>query len=58
MNVHKNAKLTPRGRAETVRRVIEEGQTPKAVATAFGVCEGTVRKWVARFRAEASRLWI
>ena len=28
MNVHKNAKLTPRGRAEIVRRVVEEGQTP------------------------------
>ena len=54
MNVHKNAKLTPRGRAEIVRRVLEEGQTPKAVATAFGVCERTVRKWVARFRVEGS----
>ena len=54
MNVHKNAKLAPRGRAEIVRRVLEEGQTPKAVATAFGVCERTVRKWVARFRAEGS----
>ena len=42
MNVHKNAKLTPRFRAEIVRRVLEEGQTPKAVATAFGVCERTV----------------
>ena len=49
MNVHKNAKLMPRGRAEIVRRVLEEGQTPKAVATAFEVCERTVRKWVARF---------
>ena len=54
MNVHKNAKLAPRGRAEIVRRVLDQGQTPKAVATAFGVCERTVRKWVARFRAEGS----
>ena len=54
MNVHKNAKLTPRGRAEIVRRVLDQGQTPKAVATAFGVCERTVRKWVARYRAEGS----
>ena len=54
MNVHKNAKLTPRGRAEIVRRVLDLGQTPKAVATAFGVCERAVRKWVARFRAEGS----
>ena len=55
MNVHKNAKLTPRGRAEIVRRVIDQGQTPTSVATAFGVCERTVRKWVARFRAEGSQ---
>ena len=54
MNVHKNAKLTPRGRTEIVRRVIDQGQTPKAVATAFGVCERTVRKWVRRFRAEGA----
>ena len=54
MNVHKNAKLAPRGRAEIVRRVLDQGQTPKAMATAFGVCERTVRKWVTRFRAEGS----
>jgi transposase-like protein len=48
VNIHKNARLTPHSRAELVRRVIGEGQTPKAVATAFGVCAKTVRKWVAR----------
>jgi transposase InsO family protein len=52
MDIHKNACLTPRSRAELVRRVVEQGQTPKAVATAFGVCVKTVRKWVARWRAE------
>ena len=55
MNVHKNAKLAPRGRAEIVRRVIDQGQTPTSVATDVGVCERTVRKWVARFRAEGSQ---
>jgi len=35
-----------------VRRVIELGQTPKAVATAFGVCPKTVKKWVDRFQAD------
>ena len=54
MNVHKNARLTPHSRADLVRRVLEHGQTPKAVATAFGVCPKTVRKWLARFRAEGS----
>ena len=52
MDIHKNARLTPHSRAELVRRVLEEGQTPKAVATAFGVCCKTVRKWVERFQTE------
>ena len=49
MNVHKNARTTMRSRAELVRRVLEEGQAPTAVATAVGVDVKTVRKWVARF---------
>ena len=52
MNVHKNARLTARGRAEMVRRVLDQGSTPKAVATAFEVDAKTVAKWVGRFRAE------
>jgi transposase InsO family protein len=52
MDVHKNARLTPAGREIMVRRVVEGGQTPKALSAAVGVCPGTVRKWVERFRAE------
>lgn len=52
MNLHRNARTTPVGRAELVRRVLSEGQLPKAVATAFGVEIKTVNKWVARFVAE------
>jgi transposase InsO family protein len=52
MDIHKNARLTPRSRAELVRRVLIERQTPKALATALGVCVKTVRKWVERFLAE------
>jgi transposase len=52
MDVHKNARLTPAGREIMVRRVVEGGQRPQAVSAALGVCPGTVRKWVARFRAE------
>ena len=37
MNVHKNARLTPRGRKRIVLQV-ESGQTPEAVAQAVGVC--------------------
>ena len=51
MNVHKNARLTPRGRERIVRQV-ESGQTPEAVAKAAGVCPRTVRKWVDRYRVE------
>ena len=52
MNIHKNARLTPRSRADLARRVIEEGQAPKAVATAFGVSVKTVGNWVERFKAD------
>jgi transposase InsO family protein len=54
MNVHKNARLTPHSRAELVRRVLQENQSPKAVATAMGVSDRTVRKWVGRFRSEGA----
>ena len=52
MNVHKNARLTPRSRAELVRRVLVERQAPMSVATDMGVSVRTVAKWVARYRAE------
>ena len=51
MNVHKNARLAPRGRERIVWQV-EGGQTPEAVAEAAGVCPRTVRKWVERYRRE------
>jgi transposase-like protein len=51
MNVHKNARLTPRGRERIVRQV-ENGQTPEAVAEGAGVCSRTIRKWVDRYRRE------
>ena len=52
MNTHKNARLTPHSPTVLVRRVLEDGQTPKAAAVAFGVCPKTAAKWVARFRTE------
>jgi transposase InsO family protein len=51
MNVHKNARLTPRGRERMVE-LVASGQTPKAVSEAVGVCPRTVRKWVDRHRRE------
>ena len=52
MNIHKNARTTPYSRAEIVRRVKTLGETPRAVATALGVSQRTVAKWLARYRAE------
>ena len=51
MDIHKNARLAPRGREHMVNMVLG-GQTPKAVSEAVGVCPRTVRKWVERFQAE------
>ena len=51
MNMHKNARLTPRGRERIVRQVAS-GQTPEAAGKAAGVCPRTVRKWVDRYRRE------
>lgn len=54
MNAHKNAGTTPFGRAVMVRRVLEEGWSVAAVATAFEVSTRTVRKWLAGFRREGA----
>ena len=54
MDIHKIAKLTPQSRADVVGRVVDQGQSPAAVAAAVGVCARTVRKWVARYRAEGA----
>ena len=51
MNVHKNARLTPRGR-EWIVALVLSGQTPKAVSEAVGVCPRTVRKWFNRHQRE------
>jgi len=52
VDIHQNARLTPHSREAVVQRVVVEGQKIRAVARAFAVSEKTVRKWVARFRAE------
>ena len=52
MNIHKNARTTPYSRSQIVRRVTGLRETPKAVATALGVSQRTVAKWLARYRAE------
>jgi transposase-like protein len=51
MDIHKNARLTARGR-EWIVMEVGSGQTPQATARAAGVCPQTGRKWVARYQAE------
>ena len=51
MDIHKNARLTPRGREHMVNLILG-GKTPQAVSEAVGVCPRTVRKWVRRFQVE------
>jgi transposase InsO family protein len=54
MNVHKNARLTPAGRALLARRV-SQGWTARAAADAAGVSLRTARKWIDRHRRGGER---
>ena len=51
MNIHKNARLTPQGRALLVTRVQTEGWQVADAAVATGVSERTAFRWLARHRA-------
>ena len=51
MNLHKHARLTPRGRALLVQR-IERGLRVEDAAQAAGVSVRTAYKWLRRFREE------
>jgi transposase InsO family protein len=53
MNMHKNARTTPRSRGQIVERVRSGQESPATVAAAVGVSARTVHKWVARYAAEA-----
>jgi transposase InsO family protein len=50
MNVHKNARMTVRGRALVVERVCQQGWPVARAASAAGVSERTVHKWLSRYR--------
>lgn len=54
MDIHNNARLTPHSRAVLVHRVIDEGHSPDRVAATLGISTRTVRKWIARYRAEGT----
>lgn len=52
MNMHKNARLTPAGRALLVQRVLFEKQPVREVGPAMGVSPRTAYKWLRRFERE------
>jgi transposase InsO family protein len=52
MDIHENARLTPKGREDMVRAVVDRGLTKAAAARQFNTTAKTVAKWVGRFRAE------
>ena len=52
MNSHKHARLTPKGRALLVSRVVDQGWTVALASEAAGVSRRTGFKWLARFKAE------
>ena len=51
VNVHKNAKLTPAGRALLVQRLLA-GERAEVVAREMGVSRRTAFKWLKRYRQE------
>ena len=50
MNVHENARLTPRGRALMIDRIERDGWTVKRSAAASGVSERRAYTWLSRHR--------
>ena len=52
MNTHNNARLTPKGREDMVRAVVDRGFSRAEAARQFNTTPKTVAKWVARFKAE------
>jgi transposase len=51
VNIHKNARTTPKMRAFIIERH-EAGETPRSIASAVGVSPATVGKWLKRFAHE------
>src|SRR5262249_645177 len=52
MDTHKNARLTPKGREEMVRAVVDRGMSKAAAARQFNTTPKTVGKWAGRCCAE------
>jgi transposase InsO family protein len=55
MNVHKNARLTPLGRAVMISRIEDEGWSLARAAKAAGLSKRTASKWLGRQRSGGER---
>ena len=52
MDIHQNARLTPRGREALAKTVLLQGVTLNSAAAEFKVSARTVAKWVRRYQTE------
>ena len=52
MDIHQNARLTPRGREALAKSVLLQGVTLNSAAAEFKVSARTVAKWVRRYQTE------
>jgi transposase InsO family protein len=52
MNTHNNARLTPKGREDMVRAVVDQAMSKAQAARQFNTTSKTVAKWVTRYKAE------
>jgi transposase InsO family protein len=52
MDTHKNARLTPKGREQMVRAVVDGGMSKAGAARQFNTTPKTVANWLNRFLAE------
>lgn len=52
MSTHDNTRLTPKGREDMVRRVVDHGLSKADAARRFNTTPKAIAKWVARFKAE------
>ncbi len=56
MNMHKNARLTPQGRALMISRIVDHGWRVADAAQAAGLSTRRAYIWLARFRAGDERM--
>lgn len=52
MNIHKNARLTPRRREEMALAAIEGSLSQAQAALQYAVTAKVVKRWVERYKAE------